>query len=240
MPAPTSPPGQLLKSVIPSVTYVFTRVASLRGEWKYYLANKTFCLRMQLEIQPDSPLGRHDSPTSSPSPISEVTPSRWRAFFKHLFFCLLLVALSYGSFQFVTRYVMQSVHVVGQSMSPTLHDNERYVLNRWVYHVRDPKPSEIVVLRDPEDNSYAVKRIVAKQGDMVVVKKGHIFVNGEELQEPYLPKGTPTFTGPNYEEQMWICGVNQYFVLGDNRNNSADSRIYGAVSRQNILGMVVP
>jgi signal peptidase I len=195
---------------------------------------------MQLEMKPDSELGEQTSPTKSSPLVPEVTQSRWWAVFKSIFFTMLIAGLSYGSFQFVTRYVMQSVHVIGQSMSPTLHDNERYVLNRWVYHVRDPKPSEIVVLRDPADNCYAVKRIVAKQGDTVVVKKGHLFVNGKELQEPYLPEGTPTFPGPRYQEQMWICGVNQYFVLGDNRNNSADSRIYGAVSRQNILGMVTP
>jgi signal peptidase I len=195
---------------------------------------------MQLEMKPDEQLGEQPSPRNATAQDSTLIQARWKALLKSLFFTALITGLSYGSFQFITSYVMQSVHVVGQSMSPTLHDNENYVLNRWVYRVRDPQPSEIVVLRDPADNCYAVKRIVAKEGDTVVVKNGHIFVNGKELKEPYLPEGTSTFPGPKYEEQMWICGVNQYFVLGDNRNNSADSRIYGAVSRQNILGMVTP
>jgi len=123
-------------------------------------------------------------------------------------------------------------------MSPTLHDSERYVLNRLIYHFRNPEPQDIVVLKDPADNTYAVKRIVAKEGDTVVVKEGHLYVNGRLLSEPYLPPNTPTFAGPRYREQMWICGANQYFVLGDNRNNSADSRVYGVISRQNILGML--
>ncbi len=195
---------------------------------------------MQLEMKPDSELGEQHSQDKESATAANLTHARWKALRKNIFFAALIAGLSYGSFQLITSYVMQSVHVVGLSMSPTLHDNESYVLNRWVYRVRDPKPSEIVVLRDPEDNCFAVKRIVAKQGDTVMVKKGHLFVNGKELQEPYLPEGTPTFPRPQYEEQMWICGVNQYFVLGDNRNNSADSRIYGAVSRQNILGMVTP
>ncbi len=195
---------------------------------------------MQLEMKPDSELGEQHSHDKESATAANLTHARWKALRKNIFFAALIAGLSYGSFQLITSYVMQSVHVVGLSMSPTLHDNESYVLNRWVYRVRDPKPSEIVVLRDPEDNCFAVKRIVAKQGDTVMVKKGHLFVNGKELQEPYLPEGTPTFPRPQYEEQMWICGVNQYFVLGDNRNNSADSRIYGAVSRQNILGMVTP
>ncbi|KAB2653669.1 MAG: signal peptidase I [Verrucomicrobia bacterium] len=195
---------------------------------------------MQLEMKPDEQLGEQKSVSQSSSSVSQLTQKRWKSFLKNLFSATLIAVLSYGSFQFITSYVLQSVHVIGQSMSPTLHDNENYMLNRWVYRVRDPKPSEIVVLRDPEDNSYAVKRIIAKQGDTVVVKKGHLFVNGKELQEPYLPEGTPTFARPLYDEEMWICGVNQYFVLGDNRNNSADSRIYGAVPRQNILGRVTP
>lgn len=163
-----------------------------------------------------------------------------RAILKQIFGCVLVAALAYGSFQFVTHYVLQSVQVVGASMSPTLHDSERYVLNRWAYHVREPQPKDIVVLRDPTDNCYAIKRIVAKQGDAVYIKGGQLFVNGKLLDEPYLPAGTPTYPNPSYREQFVVCGVGKYFVLGDNRNNSADSRIYGAVPRQNILGLVVP
>lgn len=155
--------------------------------------------------------------------------------------CMLVGAVAYGCFQFITHYVLQSVQVVGGSMSPTLHDSGRYVLNRWVYHLREPQPKDIVVLRDPEDRSYAVKRIVAQQGDRVYVNRaGQIFVNGKLLNEPYLPPGTMTYASAKVPEQMWVCGTNRYFVLGDNRNNSADSRIYGAVPRQDILGLVLP
>lgn len=177
------------------------------------------------------------APTAAP--VASQTSTRHN-FFKQLAVCLVIVVLSYASFQIVSHHILQSVQVVGASMSPTLHDSERYVLNRFVYHVRDPQPSEIVVLRDPADDCYAVKRIVAKQGDTVFLKEGHLFVNGKLLNEPYLPPNTPTYAGPRYREQMWVCGVNQYFVLGDNRNNSADSRVYGTVSRQSIIGMVLP
>jgi signal peptidase I len=159
---------------------------------------------------------------------------------KQILACAFIAALAYGVFQFVTHYVLQSVQVVGASMSPTLHDSERYLLNRWVYHIREPKPNDIVVLRDPADNCYAVKRIVAKQGDTVFVKNGQLFINGNVVDEPYLAPNTRTYAGPKYRDQLWICGVNQFFVLGDNRNNSADSRDYGAVPRENILGMVMP
>ena len=144
----------------------------------------------------------------------------------------------HGCFQFCSSYIFQAIQVDGCSMAPTMADTDRYLLNRWIYHVREPKPEDVVVLRDPVDNVYLVKRIVAKPGDMVYLKAGKIFVNGELLKESYLPQGTPTFGDPHYREQMWICGMNQYFVLGDNRNNSADSRIFGAVPQQYILGLV--
>lgn len=159
---------------------------------------------------------------------------------KQLLACAVVAGFAYGSFALITHYVIQSVQVVGVSMVPTLHDSDRYILNRWVFRMRDPQPRDIVVLRDPQDNGYAVKRIVAKPGDAIDLKDGKLFVNGKLLDEPYLPAGTKTFPAPQYREQMWVCGVNQYFVLGDNRNNSADSRLYGAVSGQNILGLVVP
>jgi signal peptidase I len=162
------------------------------------------------------------------------------AYFKQIFYCLCIAAFAYGTFQLVTRFIIQSVQVVGVSMSPTLHDSERYVLNRWAYRTRAPQASDIVVIRDPTDNTYAVKRIVGKEGDSIYIKGGHIYLNGRLLNEPYLPTGTATYACPSAREQWVVCGADQYFVLGDNRNNSMDSRIYGPVARQNILGVVMP
>lgn len=154
---------------------------------------------------------------------------------------LLVVALlTYGFFEFSHRHILQAVQVEGCSMMPTLPNKQIYLLNRVAYLARDPQPTDIVVLQDPETNGYAVKRIVAKPGDSVFVKGGKIFVNGQLLPEPYLEPGTKTFPDSRYRAQFFICGVDQYFVLGDNRNNSADSRIYGAVRKQNILGTVTP
>lgn len=162
---------------------------------------------------------------------------RWAG---HLFTYACVAVATYGFFQFSHRYLVQTVQVDGLSMSPTLPNHKCYLLNRVVYWLREPKSQEIVVLRDPETNGCAVKRIVARPGDSVFVKGGRLYVNGRLLDEPYLEPGTRTFASEHYRAQMWICGVNQYFVLGDNRDNSADSRIYGAVPRANILGMVTP
>ena len=153
--------------------------------------------------------------------------------------CFLIAGLAYGAFVLVTHFVIQSVEVVGNSMAPTLENSQRYVLNRWVYLVREPEPTDIVVIQDPCDRSYAVKRIIAREGDSVHLKDGKIYVNGRPLSEPYLPPGTLTYASPQVKEQLAVCGKNQYFVLGDNRNNSSDSRIYGPIPRQSILGVII-
>jgi signal peptidase I len=157
---------------------------------------------------------------------------------KQLLQCAVAVLVAYGSFLLFSQFGFLPVRVVGPSMSPTLHDADFYFLNRWVYVLHDPQPKDIVVLRDPQVNGYAVKRVIARAGDTVVLNGGHLYVNGQELEEPYLTPGTPTFTNPKHKEQTIVCGTDQYFVLGDNRRNSADSRDYGLVPRQNILGLI--
>jgi signal peptidase I len=152
---------------------------------------------------------------------------------------LAVALLAIASFLFFSHFFLQSVRVVGVSMFPTLHDSERYLLNRWVFYLRAPHPTDVVVLRDPADNGFSVKRIVAAAGDSIQLKDGEVFVNGQRLTEPYLTPGTKTFGGAKTRDFSFTCGRNQFFVLGDNRNNSVDSRMYGAVPRANILGLII-
>jgi signal peptidase I len=154
--------------------------------------------------------------------------------------CVGVALLAYTSYFTISHWCLQSVEVIGTSMSPTLQPASVCFLNRFVYLLRAPERSEIVVLRDPTDNTFAVKRIIAKEGDLVYIHGGQVYVNGRLLHENYLPARTKTFptTGPS--EFRLRLGGDEYFVLGDNRRDSADSRIYGAVPRQNILGAVIP
>lgn len=158
---------------------------------------------------------------------------------KQLFQCLVVASLGLASYLLISNYLVQSVKVVGSSMFPTLHDSDHYLLNRWVYRFRSPSRQDIVVIRDPSAQCFAVKRIIGVGGDSVFLKDGAVYVNGTRLAEPYVANGMPTYACGKVQEQLILCGKDQYFLLGDNRMNSADSRVYGLVPRQNILGMIV-
>jgi signal peptidase I len=166
-------------------------------------------------------------------------PKRGFTLLRQIFQCLVVACLGLTSYYVISTYFVQSVQVVGSSMVPTLHDSDHYLLNRWVYHFRSPSRQDIVVIRDPSAKCFSVKRIIGVGGDSVFLKDGSVFLNGRKLDESYLPDGTPTYALGKVQEQLILCGKDQYFLLGDNRMNSADSRVYGLVPRQNILGLIV-
>jgi signal peptidase I len=123
-------------------------------------------------------------------------------------------------------------------MMPTLQDGERYYLNRWRYLFVSPQRGDIVVIRDPGHNDFAVKRIVAQPLDWINLRDGQIFINGRRMDEPYLERNTRT-DAPDLKEKWIQLGADQYYVLGDNRANSEDSRFYGRVQGKDILGLLV-
>ena len=152
---------------------------------------------------------------------------------------LLLAAMGVASYLIISHFLLQTVKVVGRSMVPTLCDSQSYLLNRWIYLVRSPRHCDIVVLRDPSDNGFSVKRIIGAPGDSIYMNDGSVYLNGCKLSEAYLAPGTPTFTDSKSQGQLILCGKDQYFLLGDNRQNSVDSRAYGPVPRANILGPII-
>ena len=151
-----------------------------------------------------------------------------RLLFRDLVFALMIMAL-------VLVFVAQPVKVEGTSMLPRLHDGERIFVNKLIYYgLPRLERGDIVVFWFPNDptKSY-IKRVIGLPGETVQVRGGRILINGKELQEPYLEHSlnvaaadeAPVYVKPHY-----------YFVMGDNRDNSSDSRTWGLVPEKYIYG----
>ena len=149
--------------------------------------------------------------------------------------CILL--WSAIAYLLISHFVMMAVEIKGASMSPTLKDGQRYILYRCPYLWREPIPAEIVVIRDPEDHALSIKRIIGRPGDLFEIKHDGVYINGAKLPEPYLTAYAASCSG-NKLIKATVLGPKDFFVLGDNRDCSADSRIYGPVPRNFILGVI--
>ena len=127
----------------------------------------------------------------------------------------------------------QNFQVQGSSMQPTLEGGQYVLVNTLVYKVASPKQGDIIVFKFPRNPGRDLaKRIVAVPGDEVAMQNGTVVVNGEALEEPYIT-AKDSFNMPTIR-----VGVNQYFVLGDNRRHSNDSRAWGLVPEENIFGKI--
>jgi signal peptidase I len=110
-------------------------------------------------------------------------------------------------------------------------------MDRWTLKRRQPARGDLVVIRDPGHDDYAVKRVVGMPGETVLIQNGEVFVNGQPLTETYLDSGVRTYA-PRAQEQLIMLGGEHYFVLGDNRPVSEDSRTYGPLRRSAIIGLL--
>lgn len=117
----------------------------------------------------------------------------------------------------------------GSSMNPTLKDGEYLIINNTTYLLDDPQQGDIVVFQHPRNDLNLIKRVVAAPGDHVEISEGSVWVNDQILEEPYIADN------PNYNGS-WDVPNGQYFVLGDNRNNSSDSHSWGFLPVENLLG----
>lgn len=119
----------------------------------------------------------------------------------------------------IRTFIVELYVVDGPSMKPTLQHEERLVVNKFIYRVRDPHKGEVIIFRYPRDPSRDfIKRVIATAGDTIEIKDGHVYVNDQLLREDYILEKTRT----EYAKATVPEGT--IFVMGDNRNNSEDSR----------------
>ncbi|OGE32140.1 signal peptidase I [Candidatus Daviesbacteria bacterium RIFCSPHIGHO2_01_FULL_44_29] len=136
--------------------------------------------------------------------------------------------------------IAQPHKVSGLSMFPTFHNNDYIITNKIGYKFNQPKRGDIVVLTNPRDLSEAfIKRIIGLPEDRVKVQEGHVYINGEKLVESYLASTSSTPPGAFLTEGSEVfVPEGSFIVLGDNRTASSDSREWGFVPRQDIIGQV--
>jgi signal peptidase I len=168
-------------------------------------------------------------PEEAPPTLESAGLRTLRTWMRDLFFSVLI------SF-FIILFVYQPVKVEGGSMEPGLEDQERIVINKLVYRLESIERGDIVVFRYPRDTHKSfIKRVIALPGDRIRISYGHVFVNDEQVPEPYVPsdyqdaKSFPEIVVPN----------SAYFMLGDHRSASNDSREFGPIMRSYIYGKAV-
>src|SRR5437016_12867555 len=145
----------------------------------------------------------------------------------------LLSAAVYATL--IVTFGVQVARVDGLSMAPTLEDHDRLIVNKLVYEIGEPRPGDIVMLYYPlNPEKMFVKRVIAREGDTVRIVDGRVYVNDIPLHDDYVPVEFRSHDdwGPQLIQQGY------YFVMGDHRNNSSDSRHWGPVPKKYIVGKV--
>jgi signal peptidase I len=144
--------------------------------------------------------------------------------------CALLVAVV------IKATLLQAFYIPSESMTPTLKVGERVLVNKVSYKVHDVHRGDVVVFKRPVKEADPrikdlIKRVIGLPGDTIEARDNQIYINDKALNEPYLPKGTPSLNLPRT-----TVPDGDVFVMGDNRTNSSDSRVFGPISQKLIVG----
>ena len=185
-----------------------------------------------------------DVPLSSPRALPKPRlqrPGFWRELLNSAFFIIAALIFS--------ELALPRSSIDGASMEPTLWDGNHLLISRISYLIGEPKYDDIVVFDAPNEKiELLIKRVVGVPGDSIETRRlistdsngveiidGQVFRNGELLDEPYFVN-KPCL---NCQNESWVLGADEYFLMGDNRNHSNDSRRFGPVRRENIVGQAI-
>jgi signal peptidase I len=182
--------------------------------------------------------------------LTERIPAPWRSVIDWL----LTIAIAIGAVLAIKAYVVNPYRIPSSSMEPTLHCAEgsvaddgcearfsdRVLANRFIYHFKDPERGDIIVFETPPAAATCgaggtfVKRLIGLPGERIAQRRGVVYINGRPLDEPYLDPAHKDDS--SFQEKTIPPG--HYFMMGDNRGQSCDSRVWGSVPRDNIIGKV--
>lgn len=126
----------------------------------------------------------------------------------------------------VKMFIVSPIRVNGASMNPTLNDKDIMLLDEISYRFSDIERFDIVVVK--EKSEYLIKRVIGLPGENISYKNGKLYINGKHIKEDFKHKETMDFST--------TLGKDEYFIMGDNRTNSTDSRVFGPISRSEIIG----
>ena len=175
-------------------------------------------------------------------------PRRFHASKNALEWILLIIAALVIAV-LIKAFLFQAFYIPSDSMVPTLQKNDRVIVNKLSYHLHAVHRGDIVVFTTPKGPDGQpidptikdlVKRVIGLPGEVISAKNDQILIDGKVLHEPYLPKGTVSDC-TSFATQCFPTGkipANEYFVMGDNRSNSRDSRYFGPIPKHEIVGRV--
>lgn len=163
-------------------------------------------------------------------------------YFSRIIFFLCVFFYIFFTIRF---FIVSPGKVNGRSMEPAYVDEDYFLINKYIYLFHPPRRYDVVQLLDKINGNMIIKRVIGLPGETIIIKRGKIYIqkdiNSPEivLNEKYLSLNIYTAVKGQNGAVKFFVGDNQYFVVGDNRENSADSRIYGSVGRERITGKVM-
>jgi signal peptidase I len=160
--------------------------------------------------------------------MTESKPSFFREFLEAVIIAVVLAVA-------IRFFLFEPFMIPTGSMEPTLQPDDRIIVNKFTYRFHEPQRGDIIVFKYPLDPKVIyIKRLIAFAGETVEIKNGEMLINGKRIPEQYLPQGIKAYDyGPQTVPE------HSFFVLGDNRNNSQDSRYWGALPDKNVLGKAI-
>ena len=184
----------------------------------------------------------HDAPPEIVAPVSKSHKRRNGT--KTAVEWVLLIVGALIIALLIKTFLFQAFYIPSESMVPTLEKNDRVLVNKLSYKMHDVNRGDIIVFKAPDGTDPSVKdlvkRVIGLPGETVSAENGKIFIDGKELDEPYLPDGTVSNCA-SFREQCFPTGKvpdDQYWVMGDNRASSKDSRFFGTIAKSEIIGRV--